>query len=162
MTDEGKFKLEPKTDRQIELETRAFVAIGRFITAFSQLEFFLKVALAGVLQIKEEHYNAVVDPYDFSMLCTVTSAIFKQEAPEREADIEKVLSRCRALNNHRVRIAHGVWLHESYGLKARHISRQSLKPEFYYHDSEELERLTETAQQLKVEVIALWATASKN
>jgi len=35
MTDEKKFELEPKTDKQIELETRAFLAIGKFIAAFS-------------------------------------------------------------------------------------------------------------------------------
>ena len=114
------------------------------------------MALSDTLKLKEEQFNAVVGPYDFSMLCTVATTIFKQEAPEKEADIEKVLKGCRALNNHRVRIAHGVWLHEPYGLKARHLSRQSLEPEFHYHDPEELERLAEKAQQLKIDVLTLW------
>ena len=145
-------------DREVEPATRDFISIGKFIATFSQIEFIIRVFLADLLEIKNEHFNAVVGPYDFAMLCTVTTSIFQQEFPERKAEIEKVFKQCRALNDHRVRIAHGLWTFEIDGLMARHLSRHSLKREFYYQNPEELERLAETAQQLKLEVLTLFAS----
>jgi hypothetical protein len=58
-----------------------------------------------------------------------------QKFPDKKAEIEKLFKRCRGLNDHRVRIAHGLWMDDAHrGLIARHLSRQSLKPEFYYED----------------------------
>ena len=95
----------------------------------------------------------LVGPYDFAMLCTVTTTIFQQDYPERKAEIENILKQCRALNDHRVRIVHGLWTYQTEGLMTRHLSRQSLKREFYYQKPEELEQLAETAERLKLELL---------
>jgi hypothetical protein len=140
-------------DREFDLTTRDFISIGRFIVTFSHIESLIRFLLADRLKIKNlDHFNAVVGPYDFAMLCNVTTKILKQEFPEKKAEIAKIFNQCLALNNHRVRIAHGLWTYQSHGLMAHHLSRQTLKQKAYYHSPKELERLTETAQQLEREV----------
>jgi hypothetical protein len=145
-------------DREVEPATRDFIAIGKFITTFSKIEFVIRVLLSSIMNIKKEHFNAVIGPYDFAMLCTVTTTIFKQEFPGKKGEIEKVFKQCRALNDHRVHIAHGFWTYESGRLAARHQSRHSLKQAFYYQNPEELERVNETAHQLMLEVLTLFAS----
>jgi hypothetical protein len=145
-------------NREVEPATRDFTSIGKFIVTFSQIELILRVLLSKILKIKEEHFHAVIGPYDFSMLCTVTATIFQQEFPERKAEVEKVFKQCRALNDHRVRIAHGSWTYETGRFAARHLSRHSLKEAFYYQRPEELEQVNETAQQLMNDVLTLFAT----
>jgi hypothetical protein len=149
-------------DREVDHTTRDFISIGKFIVTFSQIEFFIRSFLSDLLKITgEDRFNAVVGPYDFAMLCTVTTTIFEQDFPERKAEIENVFKQCRALNDHRVRIVHGLWTYETTGgLITRHLSRQSLKREFYYRNREVLEQLAETAEQLKIEVLTLIARLS--
>jgi hypothetical protein len=144
-------------NREVELTTRDFIAIGKFIVKFSQMEFFIRSFLSDCLRIKGEHrFNAVVGPYDFAMLCTVTTTICQLDFPERKTEIENVFKQCRALNDHRVRITHGLWTHQpTGGLMARHLSRQSLKREFHYENEEVLERLVDTAERLRIEVLTL-------
>jgi len=149
MTDTEKGEIEPTT--------RDYISIGKFIAIFSQIEFIIRLALSVVLNIKNEHFIAVVGPYDFAKLCTVTTKILQMEFPEKRVEIEKVFKQCRALNDHRVRIAHSLWMEETDGLTARHLTRQKLEQEIHYQNSEELQRLTETAEQLKSEVVGLCA-----
>jgi hypothetical protein len=140
-------------DQEFESTTRDFISIGKFIVTFSHIEFLIRYLLADRLKItNQKHFNAVIGPYDFAMLCTITTNILRQELPENKAEIDKVFSQCRALNDHRVRIAHGVWTYQSHGLMATHLSRHSLKEEPYYYNPRELERLTEKAEQLEREV----------
>jgi hypothetical protein len=145
-------------DQDDEPTTRDFISIGKFIVEFSQIEFLIRALLSDLLKITDEHrFNAVLGPYDFSMLCTVTTTILRQDFPERMVEVENVFKQCRALNDHRVRIAHGLWTYDPTGLIARHLSRQSLERTFYYQNHEELERLAETAQKLKIEVLTSFA-----
>ena len=46
-------------------------------------------------------------PYDFAVLCTVTAKSLTHKFPEGKAAIDSAINRCRALNDDRVRIAHG-------------------------------------------------------
>jgi hypothetical protein len=146
-------------ERQADLTTQDFTSIGKFIVAFSQIEFLIRFYLSDVLNIKDEaRFNAVVGPYDFAMLCTVATTIFQQDFPERKAEIENIFKQCRALNDHRIRIAHGFWTYEpTGGLITRHLSRQSLKREFHYQSHEVLQQLAETAEQLKIQVLTSFA-----
>jgi hypothetical protein len=132
-----------------------FIPIGKFIVTFSQIEFVVRLVLSVIVRIKNEHFTAVVGPYDFSMLCTVTVKILQHEFPEKRAEIQKVFKPCRALNDHRVHIVHSLWTHDTDGLTARHLSRQSLELKIHYQNPEELQQLTETAEQLKSQLLAV-------
>jgi hypothetical protein len=146
-------------ERQADLTTQDFTSIGKFMVAFSQIEFLIRFYLSDALNIKDEaRFNAVVGPYDFAMLCTVATTIFQQDFPERKAEIENIFKQCRALNDHRLRIAHGFWTYEpTGGLITRHLSRQSLKREPHYQSREVLQQLAETAEQLKIHVLTSFA-----
>jgi hypothetical protein len=142
--------------REAERTTRSFLSIGEFIFEFSQLEFTIRTLLAARLNLTDEQFDAVVGLYDFSMLCKVTSAILQQQFPGNTREIKEVLEkRCLELNTDRVRIAHGLWMDNTDTFVARHLSRNSLKVEFYYSDPQELDRLTDTARQLRGEVLNL-------
>jgi hypothetical protein len=52
------------------------LAIGRFVVAFSQLEFSLRFPLGSALQLTDEQFDAVTATYDFSALCRVTKAVY--------------------------------------------------------------------------------------
>ena len=150
------YQMTDATDQELEPKTRDFISIGKFIVTFSQIEFFIRHLLSNRLKVTDEHrFNAIVGPYDFAMLCTVTTTILRQDFPERMVEIENIFKQCRALNDHRVRIAHGLWTYDQTGLISRHLSRQSLKRSFYYQNHEELEQLAVTAEKLKVEVLTL-------
>jgi len=77
-------------NREVEPATRDFTSIGKFIVTFSQIELIIRILLSKTFKIKEEHFNAVIGSYDFSMLCRVTATIFKREFPERKAEVDKV------------------------------------------------------------------------
>jgi len=150
-----------KDREEIEPNIRDFISIGKFIAGFSQLEFVIRLVLSVFLRIKNEYFAVIVGPYDFAMLCTVTIKILQHEYPEKKSEIEKVFKQCRALNDHRVCIAHSLWMpHETDGLKAHHLSRQSLELKIHYHDPEELQQLTQTAEQLKSKVVGLCANGT--
>ena len=148
-----------KEQEEIESITKDYISIGKFIATFSQMEFVIRLILFVLLRIKNEHFSAVIGPYDFAMLCTVMIKIMQHEFPEKKGEIEKVFSQCRALNDHRVRIAHGLWTGEAHGLTARHFSRSSLEIKIHYQNSDELQKLTQTAEHVKSKVLALCCPA---
>jgi len=141
-----------------EAKARGFQLIGEFIFWFSQLEFTIKVRLSSALNLPDGLLDAVTAPYDFAMLCTVTSVVLAHKFPEGKKDIENVLNKCRDLNNDRVRIAHGMWTQGKDGLMASHVSRQKLQLKHFYENQVELSKLTERARQL---MIAMFDVPSK-
>jgi hypothetical protein len=101
-----------------EEETKAsgFRKIGEFIFWFSQLEFTIKARLSSALQLPDELFDPITASYDFAMLCTVTAAVLARKFPDGKREIDTVLNKCRALNDDRVRIAHGMWTQSKDGL----------------------------------------------
>ena len=122
--------------------------IGRFLFEFSQLEFTIRVQLAGLLKLPEDNFDIVTSPYDFAMLCTVTQALALKHRPENAEVIREVFSSCRALNDRRVHVAHGLWTLGGEGLVVRHVSRASLHPKFHFERVGDLRRLADEAQRL--------------
>src|SRR5215469_15410225 len=119
-------------DPEIKATVRDFISIGKFIATFSQIEFVIRVVLSVLLKLKHDHFTTVTGPYDFAMLCTVTVKVLQHEFPQKKVEIERVFKQCRALNDHRVRIAHSFWTHDADGLTARYLSRQSLELKTHY------------------------------
>jgi hypothetical protein len=81
--------------------------------------------------------------HDFAMLCTIAQNVVTRRLDKRRAgELNTLLRKCREINTHRVRIAHGMW---SMG-PVRHVSRQSLEAKRYYHDAGEIADLADTAK----------------
>lgn len=89
-------------------------------------------------------------PYDFIALCNVTAKILIQIYPDKQREIENIFNACRQLNEERVRTVHGLWFESTKGVVARHVSRNSLKPNFLL--VEPISRLNAEAQRLRVKL----------
>src|SRR6266436_9247834 len=99
-----------KSVNKFTSEDRFFNAIGRFIFEFSQLEYTLKHHVAEEINLREEHFNAIMT-HDFALLCTVAETVLvRPEMNDNRADrLKTLISKCRSLNDDRVRIVHGLW-----------------------------------------------------
>ena len=148
-------KIDMELVRQAaKVRADTFHAVGRFIFEFSQLEFSIRFALAAYLKLSDEQFDAVTGPYDFRMLCAVTSKVQQLKYPAQKDEIENLFNECLELNNKRVQIAHGVWT-EGLGSDwtVRHWSRQTLDAKHYPYSVDQLHELAEKAQALMRRVI---------
>jgi hypothetical protein len=155
MTEQEKPKIDMELVRQAaEVRADTFHAMGMFIFAFSQLEFSIRFALAAYLKLSDEHFDAVTGPYDFRMLCAVTSKVQQLKYPVQKDEIENLFKECLELNNRRVQIAHGLWT-EALGndWTVRHLSRQTLDAKHYPYSVDQLHDLADEAQALMQRVI---------
>jgi hypothetical protein len=147
--------------RSVENRAMTLHAIGQFIFEFSQLEFTIRFVLAAYLDLPDGYFDAVTGPYDFRMLCAVTSKVGCLKFPERAENIEKLFKECQALNDKRVHIAHGLWndgIGEEFSVRV--FSRQKLDATHYPHSSDELHELANKAQDLMQRVMGFQAGAS--
>jgi hypothetical protein len=136
-----------------EKRALGLLGIGRFLVEFSQLEFTIRAALAGRLQLADGLFDIVTSPYDFSALCNVWCKLNILQYPERKKEFEKLFSGLQKLNRQRVVVAHGMWTDEMDGLAARHVSRQTLEAEFHSFKNAELDGFADEAQRLMKAVI---------
>jgi hypothetical protein len=155
MTDEEKQPFDKELVRKsAEVRADTFHAIGRFIFEFSQLEFSIRAVLAGALNLPDGYFDAVTGPYDFRMLCAVTSKVRQLKNPEQREEIADTYKECLALNDKRVQIAHGLWT-EGMGedWTVRHWSRQTLDSKHYPYSVDQLHELGDKAQALLQRII---------
>jgi hypothetical protein len=91
-------------------DERYYSSIGRFISAFSYLEFMIKCRIATAVGVPDDYFLEIIS-HDFSMLCTLAQKLLIREMDkETAARLKTVIGKCRKLNDHRVRIVHGFWL----------------------------------------------------
>jgi hypothetical protein len=143
--------------RQEEEERKAYQLIGEFIYWYSQLEYAIKDRLATELNLAPNLIDVVLS-YDFLMLCTVTKNVLfkKYDDPKDKKIIEGVLNECAGLNIERLRVAHGLWLHDNpTGLVARHVARGTLRHTLHFRDPDELPSLIKKAQKLMERVMEI-------
>lgn len=155
MQDEEKPSIDMNLVREsAEVRADTFHAIGRFIFEFSQLEFSIRFALAAYLGLPDDHFDVVTGPYDFRMLCAVTSKVRQLKHPMQTTEIETLFNECLELNNKRVHIAHGLWT-EGFGndWTVRHWSRQTLESKHFPYSVDQLHDLADKAQALMQQVI---------
>jgi hypothetical protein len=151
--------LNQEAMKNLDKGDQFFWSIGRFISAFSNLEFDIKCYISFAINLPEEYFDQVLS-HDFAMLCTMAQSVLCRGADEnRTAQLKTLISRCRKLNDHRVRIVHGWWHigHRSGSLQ--HVSRQRLESSKYYMDAREIAGLADEANNLSID---LWQWASKN
>jgi hypothetical protein len=151
-------EFDPEVDRRLEEErARGFQLIGEFTFWYSQLQFTIQVRLAAELKLPDELIDMIIAPYDFFVLCTVTKNVLlkKYDDPKDRAAIEKVLNQCAALNDERVRVAHGMWSHGPAGLAAAYVARRTLQRGYHFDDPDELPKLIDNAKELMLRVMEI-------
>jgi hypothetical protein len=140
-----------------ERRQELYLAIGRFVCEFSQLEFAMRFFLSEFLGLSEGDFDTVTSPYDFRVLCVVVKDVFSKKLPKSNAArLGKIISDCLALNNQRVKIVHGLWVaHEG---KLRHVPRQKLVAEVEFGMVEQVKDLADTALSLRTKFESVvWA-----
>jgi hypothetical protein len=123
-------------------EEATYRAIGRFIAKFGGLEFTLRFHLAEEIKL-DLNYATVVVTHDFALLCTAVSKVFSKtlKTEEERRRLKTLISKCRALNDIRVKVAHGQWFAFHDGGMVAHVSRRTLAIE----DTKDMAKLLEKA-----------------
>jgi hypothetical protein len=139
--------------KKLDKDDRFYSAIGRFISSFSFLESTIKVNVAHRVKLPDEFRDQVMS-HDFALLCTIAENVFsREETKERADELRKVLSRCRKLNDHRVRIVHGWWIIGGRTGFLFHTSRQRLESVSHYDEPSQIAALADEADDVD---LALW------
>jgi hypothetical protein len=135
-------------------EEKLLLAIGAFIYEFSSLEFNIRWALASALKLGGNRFDAVISPYDFAMLCKVTSVVLAlaEDQETKKEQIERTFDACFNVNDVRNKIVHGTWL---VGSGARLVSRETLKPSIYFEQVDEIVEKTNEIKKLQKDIAAL-------
>lgn len=137
-----------------EAVRKGYQDIGEFMVEFSQLQFTIRAVLAGLLKLKAELFNAVTAPYGFAQLCHVTREVAIVERPDRKDVILATFKACLALNDQRVRVAHGLLTYGDGTVESMHVSSQ-LKAGTYFSKPGELKELCAESQRLFNELLKI-------
>lgn len=136
-----------------EAAEQTYRAIGRFMFEFSQVEYTIRHLLGEAVGLNEKYFTAVVESYDVGLLTTVAKEVFKKSrSGQRLATIEKLLDRFRELNDHRKRVAHGLWVPFIEGGTVGYVSRNRLTPSRFTQQAKELEKHADTLCQLRADL----------
>ena len=136
-----------------EKEVDLWLAIGRFTSEFSQLEFTFKHYLAEIIGLPGRHFDAVMSGYDFASLCRITGDVFSRELGDTEtAALAAVIKRCMNLNEDRVRIMHGLWVTAGENRGVHHVSRQTLRSRKDFNSAGDLKSKADLANKLRGEL----------
>jgi hypothetical protein len=142
MTEELKTQMR-ENFREWAAKMRAgYANLGEFVVEFSQLEFTIRAALGGAVNLPADLINIVPSLYDFTSLCKVRQLVMMHQEPERAKDIEAIFNAYMKVNSERVRVAHGLWSFGFETLAAVHVSRNALKIETYSAEPGQLRDLT--------------------
>src|SRR5262245_46086137 len=132
---------------------QTYRAIGRFVFEFSQVEYTIRYYLSEEIGLKEEYFSAVIESYDVGVLTTVAKEVFKKSRNgEENAGIEKLLNRFRELNEHRKRVAHGLWVPSMDGGTVHYVSRNKLTTARSTDQAKELEKQADELCQLRADL----------
>lgn len=129
---------------------KTYHAIGRFVFAFSQVEYTIRHYLGEAINLNEDYFTPVLESYDVALLCKVAKEVFaKQRSGKILAGIEKEIDRFLAINDVRNRVVHGLWNPYDDGGTVGHVSRNRLKPKMFQNQAEELEKLADELRALE-------------
>jgi hypothetical protein len=129
-----------------------YVLIGEFIVKFSQIEMWLRLAFLLATKMPQESCDLILSRLDFQSLVAVTTGLYEKEYAKAPAPLWKhvrgIFSQCSALNDERVRIAHGSWIVNDTDMGALHLSRQKMQWQEHFPSREGLK-----AQITKLDVL---------
>src|SRR6266540_3125539 len=148
-------------------DDRWYSAIGRFIFAFSQLEYTLKHHVAERIGLRDQYFVPIMN-YDFATLCTIAETVLLQKDEEqtyvkenwdkgpaslhrkrikaefqakqvkKTKKLKELIKKCKGLNTERVRIVHGLWTIGGGSGKLHHVSRQTLSQSEHFHEADDI------------------------
>lgn len=110
-------------------EEATYLAIGRFIRRFSSIEFTMRYYLAEAVGMNLEYTSAIIT-HDFALLCTAVTTVYSKilKTDEERKILKQLISKCRAMNDLRVKVVHGhQWFPGYNGGMVAHVSRQTLQ-----------------------------------
>lgn len=138
-------------------------SIGRFMFEFSQMEYSLRYYASEILDLPDKHWEAAMAGYNFAYLVRLCEQVFGDFLHNDEAkrkEIADALHRCLAINDERVRVAHGTWISSPYGNAAIHMARNSLKTARHFVEPKALDRLADECVALRAKIDNMYATAA--
>lgn len=117
----------------------SFKLIGEFVVRFSQLETLLRVVLSAEARVQSDLRDAFVMALDFALLVSVLKNFYEKKLSGNAAlrgRVNSALNQCLAVNNERVRVAHGMWILDEAGMaKLMHFRRGALASDTHYGDA---------------------------
>jgi hypothetical protein len=148
-------------DKSIELASElTYRAIGRFIFEFSQVEYTIRHFVGESINLNEKYFSVIIESYDVGLLCTVALSVFEKSLPRyKVTKLKPLIKNFRALNDNRVRVAHGLWVPFIDGGTVHHTSRRGLKSIASANQAASLEKLADEACHLRAQIEdAFWTT----
>lgn len=76
--------------KRLENEEQVYSSIGRFISAFSYLEFVLKLRIQEAVELKDEFSEQIIS-HDFAMLCTIAQNVMCRGQGGTDPDFRTML-----------------------------------------------------------------------
>jgi hypothetical protein len=139
------------------------LAIGRFIDQFGSIEFTLRYYLTLAVKLDFNYMDAIIT-HDFGLLCTAVTTVYSEilRTEEDHRQLKTVISKCRALNDTRVKVVHGQWFAFSRGGTVAHKSRQTLRQQDTTGMAELLEKQTKAAVGVFVDLQVLLSKCEDN
>ncbi len=134
-----------------------YAELGEFMVEFSQLEFSIRAVIGGYLKIPNDLINPILSEYQFVPLCRVWKLLENKFNSEKIDVTKKICGELLALNEQRVRIAHGLWMPGVEALEALHVAKNSGRVGTYFSESGELKSLTRECQRLMQEIMGFKA-----
>jgi hypothetical protein len=116
--------------------------------------------IADAVKLPNEDASAVIS-HDFAMLRTIVEKVLSRRMDEaRKTQLRAVIKRARALNDHRVRIVHGVWSIGRRAGRLHHVSRQKLEVASHYQwNAQEIAFQADAAASAWRELSQFWEVA---
>jgi hypothetical protein len=134
-----------------------YLAIGRFIFEFSQLEYEIRYQIAEAINLEEKFIDPILT-HDFAMLCTAANEILGGSMVDsKRKRLRDIIGECYALNEDRVRVAHGLWVPFREGGVVHHVSRSRLKPARSVQQAQYLQDKATKANELRFRLSQLTA-----
>jgi hypothetical protein len=145
-------------DKRYIAAEKTYRAIGRFIFEFSQVEHTIRHYVGESIGLNGKYFSDIVESYDIAMLCNIAESVFEKSLHKNMvAKLKPLISNFRALNDNRVRVAHGLWMPFLDGGTVHHTSRR-LKREVKPNQAAFLEKLADEACYIRAEMERAFGT----
>jgi hypothetical protein len=92
--------------------------------------------------------------HDFAVLCTIAESVLVHPAiaEDRAIRLKELIKKCRCLNDHRVRIVHGLWFVGPKEGRLFRAPKGKIETKVYYEKADEVANLADQANSLRDEL----------
>jgi hypothetical protein len=139
-----------------EATEKTYLAIGRFMFEFSQMEYTIRELLGKEIGLEEKYFSAVIESYDVALLIRIAKDVFKKSRGDDAATLCKLLNDFHDMIAERNQVSRGLWVPFMDGGTMHYTSRQTLTPKPFKERAEHLEKLADDLGQLRVNFEREW------